>query len=154
MQHPKVSSLFIHMFISGEETKLLQENHSFDNSCRELRWLNDTTDEVLLGPTASSCRTDRTCASLPRKTNSQKSKKNNLCHGKRKHKLKASSCVTDAGMRMVSQQEYQLRSTLTFLTRTISIFVLSWGECCSIRGKTRLQYDKVLFQSNSATNHV
>lgn len=49
MQHPKVSSLFIHMFISGEETKLLQENHSFDNSCRELRWLNDTTDEVLLG---------------------------------------------------------------------------------------------------------
>ena len=38
-----------------------------------------------------------------------------------KSKIKVSSCVTGEGMRMVRQ----LWSVLTFLTRTISVFVLS-----------------------------
>lgn len=78
----------------------------------------------------------------------QNNEKIKLLYGKWKHKLEASSCGTGAEVRMVTQHEFKLRSMLTFLTRTISIFVLSWEECWSIRGKTQLLYDKVLFQLN------
>lgn len=55
-----------------------------------------------------------------------------------KSKWKVSSCGSDEGMRMM----------LTFLTRTISVFVLSWGECCStITGETQLLFVRLPPQS-------
>lgn len=52
----------------------------------------------------------------------------------KRSKWKVSWCICDTWMRIV-----RLGSVLTFLTRTTSAFVLSWGECCSPdRGKTQL----------------
>lgn len=55
---------------------------------------------------------------------------------------------------MVSQREYPLRSMLTFLTWTVCIFVLSWGECCSIIRKTVLLYDNLHFHAYTTIRYL